>query len=218
MLKKIIILSAIFIFPLLAFFFLHFFSKTELKKLPFFTPESTECPANLEGDTLHHILPFKLIDQNGKTFTRDNLKGKITVVDFIFTRCPNICINMSSEMVRIQDSFSGSNDIALLSHTIDPENDSVPVLKGYAQKYGADENLWSFVTGAKDSLYHLAKCSYFIVASQNGGKVEDFNHSDKFILIDKSGRIRGFYSGIVKEDVDKLITEMHLLRKEYEVK
>jgi protein SCO1/2 len=215
-LLKIIILSAVFILPLTAFYFFKFFSEQKLKKLQIYTPESTDCPANLEGDTAHHILPFRLTDQDGKTFTRENLRGKIVVSDFIFTRCPNICIDMSSEMLRLQEAFKGSNDLIFLSHTIDPEHDSVQVLKKYAQELNADENLWRFVTGSKDSLYRLAKCSYFIVAAQKGDNPEDFDHSDKFILTDKEGRIRGYYRGTDKVETDRLMTEIRLLRLEYE--
>jgi protein SCO1/2 len=213
---KYIVLIAVFVLPIAFFYFLGAFNKSKLKSLPIYTPESAECPPNTENDTAHHVLPFTLTDQDGKIFTRENMKGKITVVDFIFTRCPNICIDMSSEMARLQENFSSSNDILFLSHTVDPEYDSVPVLKKYAEHYRADEKIWRFVTGNKDSLYHLAKCSYFIVASQNGSNVNDFNHSDKFILIDKEGRIRGYYGGTDKTEIDRLMTEIRLLRKEYE--
>lgn len=169
---------------------------------------------DLKNNKPHRIADFKLINQLGDTITLKNLEGKIYVADFFFTTCPTICPKMSDQMYRVYQKYKDNPDVLILSHTVMPEVDSVPVLKAYAEKYGADANKWIFLTGPKEEIYQLARKSYFAVITEGDGGVSDFIHTENFILVDKQKRIRGFYDGTSKEDVDRLIKEISYLLKE----
>lgn len=198
--------------PALFFLFLKGFGKNKYA-LQVFNPMTADCPPSVV-DSVHRIPPFSFTDQTGKPFTDKDLDGKVFVSDYFFTRCPSICLDMSASLARVQDTFKGNKDLKLLSHTVDPEHDSVPVLQEYAQRYAADPEMWTFVTGAKQSLYEHARCGYFIVAKEDENKPIDFIHSPKMVLVDKQKRIRGYYDGTDREDVDRLITEIQVLFQE----
>jgi protein SCO1 len=166
----------------------------------------------------HNISNFELTAQNGKSFSQSDLEGAIYIADFFFTTCPSICPAMSAQMKRIYDAFLTDNDIKLLSHTVMPEVDSPEVLSDYADKYGADIKKWIFLTGDKQIIYELARKSYFAVTTEGNGDEHDFIHTENLILIDKSKRIRGFYDGTDSNDVDRLIKDIEILKKEYSKK
>lgn len=163
----------------------------------------------------HRIEPFKLINQDNKVFTEKDVDGKIYVADFFFTTCPSICIDMSKQLIRVQEEFKNKDDFIILSHTVQPEVDSVPVLKEYANRHKANPKKWVFLTGDKKEIYDLARKSYFAVTTEGEGGPSDFIHTENFILIDKEGRIRGFYDGTSEEDVDRLMNEVEILYREY---
>jgi len=165
---------------------------------------------------MHRIADFALTNQNGSIISQKNFEGKIYVADFFFTTCQSICPIMTGQMSQIYDQFKENSDVMLLSHTVMPEVDSVPVLAKYAQKHKADALKWMFVTGDKKQLYELARKSYFAVLSEGTGDEHDFIHTENFILIDKEKRIRGFYDGTSEEDVDRLIEEIEILLAEYD--
>jgi protein SCO1/2 len=167
-----------------------------------------------QSDKPHRIADFKLLNQNGDTVSLKNLEGKIYVADFFFTTCPTICPKMSDQMHRVYEEFLNNPNVVIVSHTVMPEVDSVSVLKAYADKYHAKADKWIFLTGPKDEIYHLARKSYFAVITEGDGGVNDFIHTENFILVDKQKRIRGFYDGTSKEDVDRLIKEIGYLLKE----
>lgn len=161
------------------------------------------------------VLPFRLIDQNGRTISNKVAEGKIHIADFFFTRCGTICPKLSSELSRVQDVFRGKPEIILLSFSIDPEHDNPTKLKAYAKKYDAIPGKWYFLTGDKAQIYNLAQRGYFLPVVDKGvdyGKPDEtFIHSEKLVLVDKAGHIRGFYDGTDKEDVDRLILETRVL-------
>lgn len=208
-------LTLILVLPALAFLFLQGFGENEYA-LPILNPESEECTPNKGADGIHRVPAFSFINQDGQPFSDKNLEGKIYVTDFFFTRCPDICLTMSSELARVHEAMKKYSDVIILSHTVDPEFDSAQVLKAYAQRYGADTNRWIFVTGSKAAIYEQARCGYFIAAKPaTSNTTLDFIHSDKLVLVDKEKRIRGYYSGTKREDVDRLITEIQVLLSEY---
>lgn len=168
------------------------------------------------GPAEHKVRDFKLIDQEGKPVTQSRLDGKIYVTDFFFTTCRSICPVMSTQMQRVYERYKDNNDVMFLSHTVDPEHDSVPALAAFAQKHGARPERWLFVTGEKQELYDLARKSYFLDASEGNGGSEDFIHTPNFALIDKEKRIRGYYNGTDAADVGRLIIDVRLLLEEYE--
>lgn len=147
---------------------------------------------------------FEFITQNGDTLTEQDIKGRMCVVDFIFTTCPTQCVLMTKQMARVQEAFNDRKDILLLSHTVDPERDTIEALKAYADRFGADDSRWFFLTGKKKDLMTQAIEGYKITAGE-GSAGDDFVHSSKFVLIDTSGTIRNYYDGLDSLSVNKMI-------------
>ena len=181
-------------------------------QLPYYlTPDLTPtwiAPDSVEARARHRIGEFRMIDQTGATITRGSIDGRITVVDFFFTRCGGICPTLSANMARVQDSLAGSLDVQLLSFSVTPEADSVPVLREYAATWGADPARWHLMTGSKSEIYDLARTSFFADVDTT----EDaFLHSESFWLLDGTGRIRGVYNGTLGADVVNLIGDVRQL-------
>ena len=166
-------------------------------------------------DKFHRVGSFNLTNQIGKEITEKDYKGEIYVTDFFFVTCPTICPNMTKQMNRVYDEFIDNKDISFLSHTVMPVADSVPVLKQYATDLGINADKWNFVTGDKKQIYNLARKTYFAAVTEGDGGVNDFVHTENFVLVDKEKRLRGFYDGTSKEDVDRLITDIYTLLEGY---
>jgi protein SCO1/2 len=167
--------------------------------------ESTDAQGDFRWDTVYHTLPdFKFVSHMGDTITKDIMAGKVVIADFFFTECKGICIPMSQNMARVQEEFIGQDDVFLLSHTVDPERDSVAKLHDYAQLYDVNPRKWLMLTGEKKDLYGIARNGYMITADQGDGGPEDFIHSERFVLLDKQQRIRGYYDGTSEEEIDRL--------------
>lgn len=166
-------------------------------------------------DTVYHtIAPFQFVDQDSSVITNDDFKDKIYVADFFFTSCRTICPIMKTQMLRVYEATKEMPDVAILSHTIDPEHDTVALLHSFAERLGAQSDRWHFVTGVKDSIYKIAQTSYFATAMEDKSEPDGFIHSGAFLLIDKQGRIRGKYDGTKEEDVNRLIVDIKRLRGE----
>lgn len=166
-------------------------------------------------DTVYHtIANFSLVNQDSAIIDKNDLKGKIYVADFFFTSCRTICPIMKSQMLRVYEAIQNEPDVLIVSHTIDPEYDTVGLLHDYAERLGVKSDKWLFLTGNKDSIYYLAQTSYFITAMEAEAEPDGFIHSGAFLLIDKEGRIRGKYDGTKADEVNKLIKDIEILRKE----
>ncbi|WP_026775470.1 SCO family protein [Polaribacter sp. Hel_I_88] len=163
----------------------------------------------------HTIKDFELINQNGEIVTNKNYENKIYVADFFFTRCTNICIMMAYNMSELQEFYKNDDDIMFLSHSVTPTIDSVAVLREYADNKGVIDGKWNVTTGDKKHIYELARKSYFAVIEEGDGGEDDFIHTEQFILVDKEKRIRGYYDGTEKEDMEKLKKDVALLKEEY---
>ena len=167
------------------------------------------------SDTLYHTIGnFRLINQDSTIVTNETVRGKIYVADFFFTSCRTICPIMKTQMRRVYEAVGDDPDVLIVSHTIDPEYDTVGLLKDYAERLDVESDRWHFLTGSKDSIYYLAQTSYFVTAMEDEGEADGFIHSGAFLLIDKQGRIRGKYDGTKEEDVDQLIRDIRRLKKE----
>ena len=170
----------------------------------------------IEGDTIYYTPgDFKLLNQDSIVVTPASLEGKIYVTDFFFTSCPSICPKMKTQLLRVYDKIEKDNDVMIVSHTIDPEHDNVEVLNTFASNLGVASSHWQFLTGERDSIYALAK-TYMVIANEDVDAPGGFAHSGAFLLLDKSRRIRGVYDGTEKDQVDLLLNDIDLLRKEYE--
>ena len=163
----------------------------------------------------HTIADFELTNQNGEIITNNTYKNKIYVADFFFTRCQTICIAMAYNMSELQDFYKNDKDIMFLSHSVTPVIDSVSVLKEYAERKGVVDGKWNVTTGSKQHIYELARKSYFAVLDEGNGDENDFIHTEQFVLVDKDRRIRGYYDGTEKEDMEKLKNDIVLLKDEY---
>jgi protein SCO1/2 len=208
-----LVLVCILLVPVLIFLFLKGFG-TNSYELPVFFEKGVdnpfqECP--ITDSTQHFIPDFNFINQEGMVVDRTKMDGKITVVDFFFTSCPSICPQMSREMERVNDMFRDEAKVQIMSFSIDPDYDTPTILKPYAEDHGAVSGKWDFLTGNKSEIYNLARCGFVIPTLDGLGIPDNFVHSDKFILIDEQGRIRGYYSGTSREDVDLLILETKIL-------
>ena len=166
----------------------------------------------------HRVMDFILVNQLGDTITQKDFENKIYVTDFFFTTCPTICKDMSKNFRKIQDEFVDETDFLLLSHTVTPQIDSVPVLADYGADYGAIPGKWHLATGDKKHIYNLARKSYFACLDEGDGGVQDFIHTENLVLVDKDRRLRGFYDGTSDADLQRLIDEIGYLLKEYEGK
>lgn len=189
-----------------------------LRYLEIFGPRVYESK-NGKTDTVYHtVQDFSFTNQDGRTVTQKDLDGSVYVTDFFFTTCHTICPVMSTQMERIYTKFKGNPEVKFLSHTVDPEIDTLEQLRSYALKHNADSKQWVFVTGDKKQLYDIARTGYFLDAQQGDGGPDDFIHTQNFALIDKDKRIRGYYNGIDSTEVDQLMEDIDLLLKEYHYK
>lgn len=225
--NKLWIYLAFFAVLLTAFYFAIFkdydFNKT---KLPVLNPE---VPA------------FRFTDQDGQPFTNKKTDGKVYVAEYFFTTCRGICPKMNANMRRVYDKFKDEKGFMIVSHTCMPETDSVPLLKDYEQKMltgtlirnsdgshkivnqkstdvqPAKTSNWYFVTGAKSDLYKLARQGYMIDNGKPDStqRIDDqFIHTQFFALVDRYGRVRGIYDGLIEDDIQKLIKDIQGVLKE----
>jgi len=164
-------------------------------------------------DTLYQtISKFKTVNQYGDSISNKSLDGNIYVADFFFTTCPSICPIMHRNMLSVYNAFKSTGDFKIISYTIDPKHDSVPVLKKYADKLGLSCNTWWFLQGKKDSIYKLSE-SYLVRKPEEDAK-QQFIHDGSFLLVDKQKRVRGAYDGTDPKQVEQLIADIKELQNE----
>ena len=192
------------------------------KRLPIYQPNMVN--AELVDSTMQHvkkyhrIADFSLLNQNGDTITQENYRDKIYVADFFFTTCPTICPIMTANLVEVQAALANDSEVLLLSHSVTPEIDSVAQLKKYAIEKGVNDAKWNLVTGDKEQIYELARKSYLAVQEDGDGGPFDMIHTENFILVDKQRRIRGFYDGTKEEEMDRLLSDIEILKNSEEEK
>ncbi|MFN4762192.1 SCO family protein [Gillisia sp. Q332] len=192
---------------------------TPEKRLPVYQPDMVNT--ELVDTTVqfvrkyHKIADFELYNQNGDTITKAFYKDKIYIADFFFTTCLTICPIMTDHMVKIQEEIKEDPEVLLLSHTVFPVADSVPVLKEYALDKGVIDSKWNLVTGDKKHIYELARKSYLASKSDGDGGPYDMIHTENFVLVDKNSQIRGFYDGTNPEAIDDLLKDLKILKAEY---
>jgi protein SCO1/2 len=209
----LVIAAGIFIYA----FFIYDTNKPA-RYLPIYGEKSYEAKNGKTDTTYHTIQDFSFTNQDGQTVTQKNMDGSVYVTDFFFTTCHSICPIMSSQMERIYIKFKNNQEVKFLSHTVDPEIDTVAQLKAYAIKHNADAKQWMFVTGDKKELYAIARTGYLLNAEEGDGGPDDFIHTQNFALIDKDKRIRGFYDGTDSLEMNQLMKDIDLLLAEYHYK
>jgi protein SCO1 len=171
-------------------------------------------PVSGGPDTIDYHLPaFSFINQDSSIIDESVIKDKLLVVEFFFTSCPSICPKMQKEMLRVYDKYKTDPDLLILAYSIDPARDTVGKLKSYADKLGIETSKWHMLTGDKDSIYELAD-KFLVSAAEDPDAPGGHVHSGTFILVDKKKRIRGYYDGTDEKSVEKLLSEIDILKQE----
>ena len=151
---------------------------------------------------------FSFQDSHGLELTNTNLKDHVYVVEFFFTTCPTICIDMSANLMDVQEALENKKDFKILSFTVDPVYDTNEILNAYAERHYANPDQWHFITGDKKKIYDIARNGFKVIATEGDGGPNDFIHTNKFIVVDKKGIIRGYYTGTDKADVNRMIDDI----------
>lgn len=207
----LILIPAIFI----SWYFVSKKSGEPIRYLEYFGPKN----ALKADDTAYHRIPdFEFVNQDNEKITKQFLKNKIYVTEYFFTTCKSICPIMNKNLERVYAEFKNRNDFLILSHTVEPEIDSVKILKEYAKLHNVNDARWQFVTGTKQQLYSLARKGYLLNNESGTGDADDFIHTQNFALVDKDFHIRGFYDGTNNDEITRLIQEIKLLMQEYDYK
>ena len=167
--------------------------------------DNSATPARPALPVLFDSPPFSLTDQDGAPFVHDQLRGKVWVADFIFTHCPGACPKMTMQMAALQRSVPDP-DVHFVSFSVDPERDTPPVLKQYAQGFDADPKRWHFLTGPKDDMFAAAR-GMKLTAEPAGVLGPEIAHAEKFLLVDGQGRVRGAYDSKDEQDMKRLAAD-----------
>jgi protein SCO1/2 len=161
---------------------------------------------------------FSLTERSGQAFGLNDLRGKVWIADFIFTNCAGTCPIMTTAMTEIQRMALAEklDDVRLISVTVDPERDTPEVLQRFADGYGALAGRWYFLTGDGAAIQQLANKGFLLsaAASTGGSAEEPIIHSNRFVLVDRQGRIRGYYDGTDEESVKHLLKDLKTLYRE----
>lgn len=192
--KKALFYLGFFLFLLLAFY-LVMMATTDFGKV--------KLPV------LNTVHPFSFSRHDGKTVSEKDVAGKVYIAEYFFTTCKGICPKMNKNMKAVYEELKSEPDFLILSHTVDPETDSVPRLRQYADSMGANVEDWWFLTGSKETLYKSARESYLLDDPKNSSKniTEQFIHTQFFALVDKKGQVRGIYDGLKQDEIRQLIED-----------
>jgi len=172
-------------------------------------------PTIAGNDTIYPaIANFSFINQDSNIVTNQTFENKVYVADFIFLSCPTICPKMTREMYSVYLHFAKDGRVLFISHTIDPERDTIPALKAYAKNLGVNSNKWHFVTGNQDSIINLSEFSYFSAAYPDSTSPGGFTHSGGLLLVDKNRHIRGVYNSTNPEETKRLVKDVKILLNE----
>jgi protein SCO1/2 len=165
---------------------------------------------------LSDVQPFFFRDQDGRLITQKDVEGKVYIAEYFFTTCKGICPKMNSNLKDIYTEFKDEPDFRILSHTVDPETDSVQRMKHYADSLQVDSKTWFFLTGSKDSLYRAARVSYLLDDPKNNAEdiAKQFIHTQFFALIDRNGQVRKIVDGLKKDEMAELETSIASLLRE----
>ena len=192
---------------------------TPKKVLPIFQPNDVNyelVDSSIQHiKRFHKIKSFEFLNQNGEKISEKDYEGFNYVADFFFTTCPSICPIMTNNMVKIQNYIKDKKKVKLLSFSVTPDIDSVPVLKEYSIKKGVDDKYWNLLTGDKSKIYSLARKSFLVVKENVESNSHSMIHTENFVLVDREKRIRGFYDGTDDTDMQVLKEDIGILLEGY---
>lgn len=189
--------------PVLVLFFLYFFNENHYD-VPIYYKNGVHGETPGEA---HQVASFTLANQKGEQYTFDPQGEQVYVVNFFFTTCGSFCPKVTNNLLRVQDRFSAKQDVRILSLSVDPKTDQPKVLSDYAERYGIQSSQWQLLTGKKDKIYDIILNEFLLPIEEDGSESHSFLHSDKIVLVDGQGRIRGYYGGQEDEEVDRLLAE-----------
>ncbi|RYY08196.1 MAG: SCO family protein [Sphingobacteriaceae bacterium] len=215
--KRFIILVLILIVPGFLYYLLQAKGKNRYKPLPVYGPKQVaqtyhKVRGKVIYDTIYHQIPdFRLFDQEHELITKQSFQGKIVLFNFFFTACPSLCKEINANIAKLANVYQKNNMLRFVSITVDPENDNSKVLANYAQSLKANKNQWKFLTGDTATIYSLSRNGFLVTAINGNKNPENFVYSEKLVLIDQEGRIRGYYNGTSVNEMDKLNNEIKVL-------
>lgn len=176
-----------------------------------FSTRRPPAPRGLSEQDLGSVGEFRLINQDGKTVTRNDLKGKVWVADFVFTRCMGPCPLLTRRMAALQKEFAKEDDLRFVSFSVDPDYDKPEILKSYAEGFGANLDQWHFLTGPREEIYSLIRENFKLAVAPTGENESggmDILHSLHFVLVDSDARIKGYFNTAEDGAVDRLKEEL----------
>jgi protein SCO1/2 len=215
--RSMTVLCIVIFVPLICYFIIKYYSETNLVMPRHYIADTIMqkiVDGKQESDTVWHTIPdFTLTNQLGQQVSLHDVPEKIVVADFFFTHCPSFCPILTQNMRRLQEMFRTNDTIVqFVSFSVDPQRDSVPVLKAYADRFGVQHNNWWMLTGSKDTIYDLAERDFKLAAMDSGHS--NFVHTDRFVLLDKDRLVRGYYNGQDTTDLARLASDIVLLMLE----
>jgi protein SCO1/2 len=180
--------------------------------LPFY--DSADLSPRWTRTVDHRIADFNLVTQDGSPITRADLLGQVHVASFVYTHCAGVCPSMITQLKKVQAAIGGRNGARLISYSVAPQQDTPETLTAFAALRGIDNATWSLVTGDAEQIYALARTSYFA----DDGRIDpakpaagQFLHTEKALLVDREGRIRGVYNATLPHEIEKLTADLHTL-------
>ena len=182
---------------------------------PDFTPIFITDSSDVASKIKHTIADFSFLNQDSTLISQKNIEGKIHIANFIFTSCGSICPKMTTNLKIVNDSLKSYSNIVLFSYSVTPWIDTPTVLKKYKARNEITNPNWHFLTGSKNDIYSLARKSYF--AEEDIGFSKDsteFLHTEHFILVDKTKRIRGIYNGTLSLEMQQMLDDIKTLENE----
>lgn len=220
--KFLIGIAVAFLLPLSFWLVINFMSKSKVPRAPkYYIAEGYDAVAK---DSIYHkVQELTLTDQFGNEVSLNkDLKGKIVVVNFFFTNCPTICPQISRNIEMLQDAFRKDpkkkttldTSVHFVSISVDPERDSFPALRKYADRFKANPDHWWFLTGSRETIYNYARKQLFVTMQEGTGGLDDFIHSEKMVLLDTNRYIRGYYNGRDTGDVIRCADDIVILTRQ----
>lgn len=162
----------------------------------------------------HTIADFSLVTQTGEPIRRDDLIGRVHVATFIYTRCANVCPAMVTQLKRVTNAIADRDEASIVAFTVTPQSDTPETLAGFGSERNLDPRTWRLVTGDPETIYQLARTLYFADDGRLDAATpatEQFLHTEKALLVDREGKLRGVYNATLPNEIDKLIADLSLL-------
>lgn len=219
--KYIIGIAVAAVVPLSFFFITRQFSDGKLKIPAYYRPEkitkTIRDGKTVYDTTFHKVKELTLTNQLGqKVSLNKDLKGKVLVIDFIFTTCPTVCPKLSANMKELQKAYIKKNPelVQFISITVDPKSDTFQALRAYADRFDADHDRWWFLTGDSKTIFDYAQNELGLTLQPSEANDGAFDHSVKMVLIDTARNIRGYFNGMDKAETKKVADDIYILNVE----